>query len=251
MKRQIDWTIWFGVSIGLAAIAVAAWFEGLNFTFMWHPSAALIVFGGTIGAVIVRRGGSGAANAISALWNLRFKDEEFENHKIELARLAWISRSAQINGVKAYENFAENTDDPLVSQGLLLVAEHADKERIKEILKKRLDLEYDEGLEDAATWEAAGGFAPTFGILGAVIGLISVLRVLDQPGALGIGIATAFVATIYGIGSANLLFFPLASRLKARHEDHMKRRDEIASVLLALQTRETPRAIINQFNMMR
>lgn len=251
MKKRIDWTIWLGVSIGLVAIIAAAWFEGLNITFLWHPTAALIVFGGTIGAVIVRRGGEGIINAFGALWNLRYKDEEVESHKIELARLAWLSRSAQKTGVKAYENFAETTHDPLISQGLLLVADRADKDRIREILTKRLDLENEVGLEDAATWEAAGGFAPTFGILGAVIGLIGVLRVLDQPGALGIGIATAFVATIYGIGSANLLFFPLASRLKAKHEANMKRREELATVMLALQTKETPRAIINQFNMMR
>ena len=125
------------------------------------------------------------------------------------------------------------------------------KNKSKQILTRRLDLEDEKGLEDSATLEAAGGFAPTFGILGAVLGLISVLSVLDKPNALGMGIATAFVATIYGIGLANLLFFPLASRLKARHEANMKRREEIAQVILALQTRETPRAIINQFNMMK
>jgi chemotaxis protein MotA len=251
MKRQIDWTIWLGIFVGLTAIVGGAWLEGLNISFLWHPTAALIVGGGTLGAVLVRRGGSGVTNAIKAVWKLRFKDEEEENHKVELARLAWLSRSAQKSGVKAYENYAETSKDALISQGLLLVAERANKEQIQQILTRRLDLEDEIGLEDSATLEAAGGFAPTFGILGAVLGLISVLSVLDKPNALGIGIATAFVATIYGIGLANLLFFPLASRLKARHEANMKRREEIAQVILALQTRETPRAIINQFNMMK
>lgn len=251
MKKRIDWTIWLGVAIGLAAIIAGAWFEGLNLSFLWHPTAALIVGGGTLGAVVVRRGGIGVTNAIRAVWRLRYKDEEEENHKLELAKLAWLSRSAQKNGVKAYENFAETTLDPLISQGLLMVAERAEPEQIKEVLSRRLDVENECGLEDSATWEAAGGFAPTFGIVGAVLGLIGVLRVLDKPDALGIGIATAFVATIYGIGSANLFFFPLASRLRARHEANMKRREEITSVILALLSRETPRAIINQFNMMR
>jgi chemotaxis protein MotA len=251
MKRRVDWTILLGVFVGLAAIVCGAWFDGLNLTFLWHPTAALIVGGGTIGAVIVRRGGIGVINAFKAVWSLRYKDDDQEMHKVELARLAWLSRSAQKHGVKAFENFAETTHDPLIAQGLLMVAERADALQIREILTKRLNQEQEEGLEDAATWEAAGGFAPTFGILGAVLGLIGVLRVLDQPGVLGIGIATAFVATIYGIGFANLLFFPLASRLRARHESHMKRRDELATVILALQTRDTPRAIINQFNMMR
>lgn len=251
MKKRIDWTIWLGVFIGLTAIIAGAWFEGLNLGFLWHPTAALIVGGGTLGAVIVRRGGKGVTNAISAVWKLSFKDEDEETHKVELAKLAWLSRSAQKSGVKAYESYAENSTDPLISQGLLMVAERSSKEQIKEVLTRRLDSEDENGLEDASTLEAAGGFAPTFGILGAVLGLIGVLRVLDKPDALGIGIATAFVATIYGIGLANLLFFPFASRLKARHEAKMKRREEIASVILALQTNENPRSIINQFNMLK
>lgn len=251
MKKRIDWTIWLGAFIGVTAIAAGAWFDGLNIGFLWHPTAALIVGGGTLGAVLIRRGGDGVKNAVKAVWNLRFKDEDENAHQIEVARLAWLSRSAQKSGIKAYESYADSCDDPLISQGLILVADRAGNEQIKQILMRRLDWEDEIGLEDSATLDAAGGFAPTFGILGAVLGLIGVLRVLDKPDALGIGIATAFVATIYGIGLANLLFFPLAARIRARHEAKMKRREEIITVIMALQTNETPRAIINQFNMMK
>ena len=160
MKKRIDWTIWLGVLIGLTAIIAGAWFEGLNIGFLWHPTAALIVGGGTLGAVIVRRGGTGIRNALRAVWNLRFKDEDEETHKIELARLAWLSRSAQKSGVKAYESFAETCTDPLVAQGLLLIAERAEKEQLKEILTRRLDMEDENGLEDAATFEAASSSTP-------------------------------------------------------------------------------------------
>lgn len=237
--------------IGLTAVIAGAWFEGLPMRFLWHPTAALIVGGGTLGAVIIRRGGTGVVQAIRAVWGLRHRDLEDENHQLELARLAWLSRSAQKNGVRAFENHAENSSDPLVVQGLILVAERAEPEQIKKLLDRLLDREDETGLENSATLEAAGGFAPTFGILGAVIGLIGVLRVLDKPDALGMGIATAFVATIYGIGLANLLFFPLAARLRSRHEARIKRREEIIAVILALQNRETPKAIINQFNMIK
>ena len=111
-----------------------------------------------------------------------------------------------------------------------------------------LDQENEKGSQDAATLEAAGGFAPTFGILGAVLGLIGVLRVIDKPEVLGIGIATAFIATIYGIGSANILFFPLAARLRQRNEAAIKRRTEIADVILALRNRQNPQAIIQRFS---
>ncbi len=250
MKR-IDWTIWFGAALGLGAILGAAWLEDLKIGFLWNPTAALIVCGGTLGAVIVRRGLGGVTGALKAIWKTQLKDTENEQHKIEIAKLAWLSRSAQKNGVKAFENYADNSGDPLIAQGLILVADCADDEKIKEILARQLDLEDDTGIQDSATLEAAGGFAPTFGILGAVLGLISVLRVLDKPEVLGVGIATAFVATIYGIGAANLFFFPLAARLRAQHEANLKRREEIVAVILAINTKQPPRTIINQFNLPR
>ncbi|CAN5415229.1 flagellar motor protein [soil metagenome] len=248
MKR-FDWTIWLGVAIGSFAIVGGAWFDGLNVGFLWHPTAALIVAGGTLGAVIVRRGVTGVTSAIKAVWNLRFRNDNDESHRIELAKLAWLSRTAKKSGVKAYEEYAENLGDTLIEQGLILVADRAEKPYIRDVLRRRLDVEDEIGLQDSATLEAAGGFAPTFGIMGAVLGLIGVLRVLDKPEALGVGIATAFVATIYGLSLANLFFFPLAARLRARHETHMKRREELASVILSLGSNETPRAIINQYNL--
>ena len=248
MKR-FDWTIFLGVGLGVSAIVAGAWFEDLNISFLWHPTAFLVVGGGTLGAVIVRRGIVGVTNAIKAVWKLRLNDDQGENHRTELARLAWLSRTAQKNGVKEYENYADGSNDRLVAQGLILVADCADKTRIEEVLKRQLEQEDQAGSQDAATLEAAGGFAPTFGILGAVLGLISVLRVLDRPDALGAGIATAFVATIYGLSFANLLFLPLSARLRSRHDDHMKRREELSIVLMSLGTKESPRAIINQFNL--
>jgi chemotaxis protein MotA len=248
MKR-FDWTIWIGLFLGVAAIAGGAWFEGLSLSFLWHPTAALIVGGGTLGAVIVRRGVGGLTSAVRAIYQLRIKESESHDHPMELAKLAWLSRAAQKSGVKTYENFADKSDDALIAQGLILLADNTKLPEVETALMRRLEYEDQEGLQDSATLEAAGGFAPTFGILGAVIGLIGVLRVLDRPDMLGVGIATAFVATIYGIGIANLLFFPLATRLRERHEALMRRREEVAAVILALGTKETPRAIINKFNL--
>lgn len=250
MKR-IDWTIWLGVALGTGAVVAGAWFDDLKIDFLWNPTAALIVFGGTIGAIIVRRGLRGAFEAARSLWRLQIRDDAEDAHRVELARLAWLSRTAQKNGVKEYENYAEASRDTLIKQGLTLVADGTNEDQIKEVLRRRLDAEDELGIQDSATLEAAGGFAPTFGILGAVLGLISVLRVLDKPELLGVGIATAFVATVYGIGAANLFFFPLAARLRSKHDSAMKRREEIVAVILALNTKETPRTILSQFNLPR
>ena len=245
--KKFDLTIWLGLGIGLTAILLGAWLDGLSFSFLWHPTAALVVGGGTLGAVIVRRGAGGVKSAAQAVWKLRHA-ETTESHQVELGKLIWLSRSAQKSGAKAYENYADACGDPLVAQGLLMVAEFAEKAQIKDVLTRRLEWENENGLHDAATLEAAGGFAPTFGIMGAVLGLVGVLRVLDKPEALGVGIATAFVATVYGIGLANLFFFPLAARLRARHEAHLRRREEIAVVIMALAAKDAPRQIANRFN---
>lgn len=249
MKKRIDWTIWLGVTVGTLAIMAGTWFEDLSISVLWHPTAALVVGGGTLGAVIVRRGTHGISSALKAVWQLRYKSEDDDQHKVEIAKLAWLSRSANKNGIKAYENYADTCDDALVVQGLIMIADRTDRSRIVEVMKRRLEHEYEVGMHDTATLDAAGGFAPTFGILGAVLGLIGVLRVLDHPEALGVGIATAFVATIYGLSLANLLFFPLAARLRERHESKMKHREELVTVILSLVSNETPQAIMNQFNL--
>jgi len=248
MKRP-DWTIAIGIALGAAAIVAGAWLDGLNISFLWHPTAALIVFGGTLGAVIVRRGGSGVTGAIRAIFAASLKANVEEERRLELSKLTWLSRSAQKNGFKAYEAFADSSKDGLVARGLRMVADHTDREHLERSLSRELEKEMSDGLQHASTLEAAGAFAPTFGIIGAVLGLIAVLRVLDKPEALGVGIATAFVATLYGIGVANLLFFPLAARLRGQHEDRMRHREEIASVILALADRESPISIASRFSL--
>lgn len=247
--KKFDGTIWIGVIVGLAAIFFGAWIEGLDLSFLFHTTAALIVFGGTIGAVIVRRGIHGILSVIKTVWNLQIKDNEEDSHTIDLAKLAWLSRSANKHGIQIYETHADNTEDALIAQGLTLLAEDSEQEKMTEVLSRQLNRENEKGSQDISTLDAAGGFAPTFGILAAVIGLISALKVVDNADALGAEIATAFIATIYGIGSANLIFFPLASRLRSKHQQKMNRREEIASVLISLSEKQNPRAIINQFNL--
>lgn len=244
--KKLDFAVPIGLTIGIVAIVGTAALEGIKLGFLFQPTAMLVVLGGTLGAVVVRRGLGGLKSALLATIKLCVRESTDELEAI-IARLQWLARTTMREGVRVIEAQARQATDPLVSRALMLAAEYAEPAMVREALDRMLDAEDERGTHDAATMEAAGGYAPTFGILGAVLGLISVLRSLNDPAALGSGIATAFVATLYGVGIANLLFFPVASRLRERHEFRMKRREALAHSLTALAAHESPSAIVSQF----
>lgn len=242
MKR-LDLSVVVGLLIGAAALGGGAMLEGIRLKFLWQPTAALIVFGGTLGAVVVRRGLGGVRAALQATWALGFRVNQDEELEAALARLTWLARVARREGVKTFEAHAKVVPDPLMAAALALTADYAEPAEVRYKLEHMLDAEDERGLGEVATLEAAGGYAPTFGIIGAVLGLIYVLRSLADPAALGAGIATAFVATIYGVAAANLVFFPLGARLRERHHQRMKRREALAEALIALAAHESPNYI--------
>ncbi len=235
-----------GLLIGVAALVAAAAHAGVRLAFLWQPSALLVVFGGTLGAVIVRRNVRAVFAAARSMFGLMLKPEQ-DACADEAVKLAWLARAARRDGVRVYETHAGQSRDPLVSTALALAADRANPKLVRTTLERILSREDETGLQDAATLEAAGGYAPTFGILGAVLGLIGVLGALDNPSALGGGIATAFVATLYGLGAANLLFFPVAARLRLRHSLQMRRREALADALVALSASELPSAIAERY----
>jgi chemotaxis protein MotA len=241
MKRR-DFSVLIGWMIGAVALGGGAMLEGIRLRFLWQPTAALIVFGGTLGAVVVRRSLRGVREALRATWALGFHKQQDEL-EAELARLTWLARMARREGMDKLEAHAKASSDPMVAEALALAADYADPAEVRYKLEYMLEAEDERGLGEVATLDAAGGYAPTFGIIGAVLGLIYVLRSLADPDALGAGIATAFVATIYGVGAANLIFFPLAARLRECHRQRMKRRAALAEALIALAAHESPNYI--------
>jgi len=246
MRKRFEPTALIGLLIGLSAIALSMFLDGTKPRFLWQPSAFLIVIGGTIGAVTVKSGLSGLLASLRETFGLLRRSDTDEDEAM-IARVAWLARTARHDGRPVLERYANTTEDPLVARGLALAAEYSEPNLVASCLDGVLDEEDHEGQRHIAVLESAGAYAPTFGILGAVIGLIHVLRGIDHPAELGSGIATAFVATIYGVGIANLFFFPLAARLRERHQVRIRRREKLAEALVALTANESPMNITRRF----
>src|SRR4051812_41339373 len=182
MKR-FEPTALVGLLIGISAIGASMFLNGIKPSFLWQPTALLIVFGGTFGAVTVRCGLSGLLSVFKQTATL-FRRENTEEEDEMIARLAWLTRAARKEGQRVFEHYANTTDDKLVARGLSLACDFAEPQVVRTSLESLLDQEDQIGRRQASLLESAGGYAPTFGILGAVLGLIHVLRGLDNPAEL-------------------------------------------------------------------
>jgi len=241
---RIDVTSIAGLPIGLGLIVCAELVEGGTLRSLVQPSAALIVFGGTLGAVLLSFSLADVRRACLALRTIFFWDGEPPDRTIAMVmRYAAKARTA---GVLALENDLPGIPDPFLQKALRLLVDGAHPQVLRELLETENQSreEFDE--VPAKVFEAAGGYAPTIGILGAVLGLIHIMQTLTDPSRLGAGIAVAFVATVYGVGSANLLLLPAATklRMKARHES--RRRELLIEAVLGIQEGLNPRLIVER-----
>ena len=206
-----------------------------------QPAAALIVIGGTLAATLITYSPGAVADAVrEALRSFTSRDEDLGALSTDLVEMAV---RAHRGGVLALEADIERVDDEFLRNGLALVVDGVEPALLRDLLATEMRAR--ETLDDEATriFEAAGGYAPTFGILGAVLGLIHVMKGLGTPGALGGGVAVAFVATVYGLALANLLLLPLAGRLRERAVATGRRRELVLEAVVALRSRMHPRLL--------
>jgi chemotaxis protein MotA len=166
-----------------------------------------------------------------------------EDDPAAVAALVEWARVARANGFLALENRIDDFRDAFASQGLRMLVDGFDADRMHDALTADINAWEDRNLAAARVWEAAGGYAPTIGIIGAVLGLIHVMENLTDPTLLGSGIAVAFVATIYGVAFANLLFLPVAAKLRALVAAEVAYRDLLLDGLTGIATGENPRVI--------
>jgi len=200
------------IVVGLGFILGGNAMEGGHFSSLVQPTALMIVLGGTVGATWLASPNAELKLAFKLCKRIVFPGHS-DRQKL-LDDMVKVSTMARREGMLAVENLLGEIPDPFLVRGLRMLVDGASADDVKRVLEPEMELEEHHGTQAGKVFETAGGFCPTIGILGAVLGLIHVMSNLADPSALGAGIAVAFVATIYGVGFANLLFIPMGSRIK-------------------------------------
>lgn len=230
-----------GLVFALASILVGQALEGGHASSLMQLTAGIIVCGGTLGAVAVANPMKDFINGFKAA-KLALKNPKHDLGAIihEISELAALARR---DGVLALEQRLQSIEDPFMKRSVGFLVDGVDSAVARDALETEIFIEFEEGVVAAKVWEAGGGFAPTVGILGAVLGLIHVMENLSDPSKLGPGIAVAFVATVYGVGMANLVFLPIATKIKRRLNVEKERKTIIAEGVLSIQAGLNPRVI--------
>lgn len=243
----MDITTMIGLFMGFFMLLAAFIMEGGDPVGLLQLSAAMIVFGGTAGAVLVSFPMAEIKRALGMAKHI-FIQKEYNEIDI-INQLASLSEKARKDGLLSLEQDTQSNPNPLIRKGLSLVVDGIETEVIKDILVRETFLHENEFHAGATVFEAAGGYSPTMGIIGTVLGLISVLSNLSDPDELGKKIALAFIATLFGVGFANLVWLPFANKIKVKGKKEKMINDLIIEGLLSIQAGENPRIIKEKLNL--
>jgi chemotaxis protein MotA len=235
-----------GIVLGIGAVIGGQSLEGGSIHSIMQVTAAIIVFGGTFGAVFLSFPFHNVIGGFKGIKKI-IKEPPQDPYQI-IAQITNYGNKARKEGILSLEKDVKSVEDPFLKKALTMAVDGVEPNMIREAMGNELDYSDEHGKVDSKIFKAAGGYAPTIGILGAVLGLIHVMENLNDPSKLGSGIATAFVATVYGVGSANLLFLPIANKLEVRHRHEMIIKEMILEGVVAVSTGENPRLIEEKLN---
>jgi chemotaxis protein MotA len=230
----VDKASWGGVLLGVGGIVGGLLLEGGSLSQILQPTAAMIVFGGTAGAVLIQFPLPVVLNAVRRLVYVFFQPKH--NPEGMLLELVQYANRARREGIVSLDSELEKIKDPFLKRSLMLAVDGTEPQQLRTMMELELDnqAEYEDKVPQV--FESAGGFSPTIGIIGAVLGLIQVMQHLDKIDEVGRGIAVAFVATIYGVGAANLLLLPAAGKLRIRiREEQVLREMTLEGVVSILE----------------
>lgn len=237
----MDWGSLAGLALGVLALFLGQSLEGGSIQSIVEPASIIIVVGGTFSAVLLQNGIHNLVLAFRML-NRAFKPYDDFFHELTTTIHTWNS-TARIEGFLKLDNLISDQPDPFIAKGLRLVVDGVEINKMREILDIDINSYEREQSHSIKIWEAAGGYAPTMGILGAVLGLTNVMENITSPHLLGQGIATAFVSTIYGVGLANLIFLPIANKLKQHLQQDILKREMLADAFCCIRSGEHPKLI--------
>ena len=235
---------WFGLLIGLGAILLGNLLEGGHIESLMQGTAFIIVFGGTIGAVMVSNPGRDLKLAIG-LGRSAFREDSDQPTLENIKDIVECSRIAKKDSAVAIEPQIKNFKDPFLKRILRNIVDGIDPQVIRDTFEVEIQSEEDRLNAGAKVWADAGGFSPTIGIIGAVLGLIHIMGNLSDTSKLGGGIAVAFVATIYGVSFANLIFLPMGFKIKKKIQHRIHNRYLILEGALMVPL-GLPAAIVDQ-----
>lgn len=238
---KIDFLTIFGLIIGVAAILVGQQLEGGKIATLINGPAALIVIGGTVGAVMLQSPTLVFLRAIKMSW-WTISTPQFDSEAVIRKIINW-SNIARREGLLGLENLEDAEKDPFSKKGLQLLIDGSEPEAIRTIMEVDIHTKEHFDIQAARVYESMGGYSPTIGIIGAVLGLIQVMGNLSDPSKLGGGIAVAFVATIYGVALANLVLLPVANKLKSIVHTDAHNNEMIVEGLVSIAEGENPRNI--------
>jgi len=237
----MDFLSIIGVILAFAAVLGGNWLEGGHIDALANGPALIIVLGGTIGAALLQTPISSFLRAMRMVGMVFFPPKLDLNAAIE-KMVVWSTR-ARKEGLLGLEEEVDTEEDLFIRKGMQLLVDGSDPADIRHALEVELDSHEQQDIQATKFFEAMGGYAPTVGIIGAVMGLIHVMQNLSDPSRLGGGIATAFVATIYGVALANLFMLPFAAKLKSLVLKQTHYRELIIEGYVAISEGENPRAV--------
>jgi len=242
VKRQsVDFLTMAGIVLSLLAIVGGNLLEGGHTSSLVQLTALIIVFGGTLGATMVQTPLKVFIHGLKRIrWVFLPPAAECD---VSLKKMVEWSRLVRKEGLLGLQQIADQEKDKFIKKGLILLVDGCEPEEIRKMLEVEIDSFAANEMSGAKVYEAMGGYSPTIGIIGAVMGLIHVMNNLSDPSALGPGIAVAFVATIYGVGLANLFFLPIANKLKTLTNHLVHHREMLIDGMVAIAEGENPRSL--------
>ncbi len=242
LAGRVDWCTFGGLALAFGGILGGLLLEGGHIHDIAQITAAAIVLGGTLGAVLISKPLDAVRSACTRLPEVLFPPPETGANEIT-DHLIGLARQVRRVGIASLEEEAQKTEEPFLRKALGIAADGVDSRELRRIMELEIEAEQRRFEGDAAVFEAAGGYSPTIGIIGAVLGLIQVMKHLDRLEEVGRGIAVAFVATIYGVALANILLLPIAAKIQARGRRSIELRELVLAGLLAIAAGTNPRMI--------